>query len=201
MSTAPRLKPFTFDDFCVLVKDGEKADLINGVIYMASPDNTDANKLSVWFGGLLDLYVEEKEYGQLFYSLVALRLDDFNSPEPDIFIILKDRLHLVKRGFIAGRADLAVEIVSPESEQRDYEKKRALYERAGIPEYWIINEIHQKVALLRLTSKGTYREVRPKKGEFHSQVLPGFWFRPEWLWQDPRPKKRQILEQILTRES
>jgi Uma2 family endonuclease len=85
--------------------------------------------------------------------------------------------------------------------QRDYEKKRALYERVGIPEYWIINEIDQKVVLLRLTSKGTYREVRPKKGEFHSQVLQGFWFRPEWLWQDPRPKKRRILEQILARQS
>jgi Uma2 family endonuclease len=201
MATAPRVKPFTFDDFCVLVKDGEKADLIDGVIHMASPDNTDANKLSVWFGGLLDLYVEEKELGQVFASRVALRLDDLNSPEPDLLFIRKSRLHLVKRGFIAGRADMAVEIVSPESEERDYGKKRAQYERAKIPEYWIINEMDQKVTLLRLTSRGTYREVRPKKGEFHSRALPGFWFRPEWLWQEPRPKKRKLLEQILARES
>jgi Uma2 family endonuclease len=201
MASASRVKPFTFDDFCVIVKDGQKADLIDGVIHMASPDNTDANKLSVWFGGLLDLYVEEKDLGQVFSSRVALRLDDLNSPEPDLLFLRKTRLHLVRRGFIDGPADVAVEIVSPESEARDYEKKLALYERAKIPEYWLIDEMEQKVTLLRLTSTGTYREVRPKKGELHGRALPGFWFRPEWLWQDPRPKKRKILEAILARDS
>ena len=41
----------TFEDFCFLVKDGQKADLIDGVIYMASPDNLDANRLSKWLIG------------------------------------------------------------------------------------------------------------------------------------------------------
>jgi hypothetical protein len=30
-----------------------------------------------------------------------------------------------------------------------------------------------------------------------SQVLPGFWLRPEWLWQDPRPEEIVFLAAIL----
>jgi hypothetical protein len=46
MSLPTRTPALTFDDFCLLVKDGQQADLINGVIYMASPENTDANDLT-----------------------------------------------------------------------------------------------------------------------------------------------------------
>jgi hypothetical protein len=44
---------------------------------------------------------------------------------------------------------------------------------------------------------GAYREVKPRKGVLHSQALPGFWLRPGWLWQQPRPKKTLVLAQIL----
>lgn len=39
----------TFDEFCRLVRDGQKADLIDGVIYMASPDSRRSNKLTSFF--------------------------------------------------------------------------------------------------------------------------------------------------------
>lgn len=189
----------TFEDFCVLVKDGQKADLINGVIYMASPENWDANKLFLWLAGLMDLFAEATDAGEVFGSRVALRLGDRNGPEPDIGFIRKSRLHLVKRGYIAGPADLAMEIVSPESFERDYELKRLQYQEAGIPEYWIIDPLNERVVQLVLGTGGKYREVRPRKGELHSRTLPGFWIRLEWLWQKPRPKKTAVLAQLLAR--
>ena len=39
------VKQFTFDQFCSFVPDGQKADLIEGMIYMASPDNWEAASL------------------------------------------------------------------------------------------------------------------------------------------------------------
>jgi hypothetical protein len=54
-----------------------------------------------------------------------------------------------------------------------------------------------RVTLLHLDAKGKYREVRPRKGALHSAVLPGFWLRPEWLWQYPRPNKTEVLAVIL----
>jgi Uma2 family endonuclease len=201
MGPATKVEPFTFDDFCVLVKDGQKADLIDGVIYMASPDNLGANKLFVWLITLIDRFVEAQDLGgDVYGSRAAFKLDETNSPEPDVAYVSKERLHLAQKGHFQGPPDLAIEIVSPESVERDYNKKRRQYQRFGVAEYWIVDELTQKVTLLHLDPKGKYREIRPKKGELHSKVLPGFWIRPEWLWQTPRPKKSKVLNEILSRQ-
>ncbi|HBI43055.1 MAG TPA: hypothetical protein DDY78_09390 [Planctomycetales bacterium] len=201
MGTAIRIRDYTFEDFCLLVKDGQKADLIDGVIYMASPDNNDANRLCVWLLTLMEMFVEANDLGDMFVSRSAFRLDGGNSPEPDIAFVRKERLHLVLRGFTDGPPDLAVEIVSPESVERDYKKKRLQYQRAGVLEYWIIDEIEEKVTLLRLAANRVYREVRPRKGVLASEAMPGFWLRAEWLWQTPRPKKAKVLKMLLGRNS
>ncbi len=197
MASATSIERYTFEDFCLLIKDGQKGDLIDGVIYMASPDNTAANRLTVWLGGLIDLFVEELELGEVFGSRVAFRLADGHGPEPDIAFVRTDRLHIVKRGYVEGAPDLAIEIVSPESIERDYVEKREQYRQAGIAEYWIVDEMQQRVTLLKRSASGAYREAKPRKGVLHSQALPGFWLRPEWLWQQPRPKKTMILAEIL----
>jgi Uma2 family endonuclease len=190
-------RPYTFEDFCLLVRDGQKGDLIDGVIYIAPPEDTDTNQLFLWLIGLMDLFVKQKRLGQVFGSRVAFRLDEGNSPEPDIAFVRKERKHLVQRGHVAGPPDLAVEIVSPESVDRDYGAKREQYRRAGVAEYWIVDEMEQTVTLLHLDARQRYREVRPRNGRLHSRVLPGFWIDPEWLWQDPRPGLIDVFQQIL----
>jgi Uma2 family endonuclease len=183
----------TFEDFCVIIKPEQKADLIDGVIFMASPENTDSHRLFSWLYRLISDYAEDRELGEVFGSRVAFRLDEKHGPEPDIGFVRRDRLHLDRKGYIDGPPDLAIEIVSPESVERDYVKKRALYQQSGVAEYWIIDEELRKVILLRPDRKGEYREVRPIKGEFSSRVLDGFRLRPEWLWQTPRPSRAQVL--------
>jgi Uma2 family endonuclease len=190
---------YSFDDFCFLVKDGQKADLIDGVVYMASPENLGANRRFLWLAYLMGELSEETDQGDVFGSRVAFRLNDLSSPEPDLAFVRKARLHLMRPGFFKGRPDMAMEIVSPESIDRDYVIKRAQYEMAGVPEYWIIDDMQQKVTLLRLASNGKYREVKPRKGELHSTMLHGFWLRPEWLWREKLPRKRDVLQLLLDR--
>src|SRR6185437_11295830 len=115
MGTKTRSGCHTFEDFCALIPDGQKADLIDGVIYMASPDNTDANDLFVWLLWILAGFIEVKDLGKVYGSRVAFRLGQAQAPEPDVAVVLKARLHLVERGFVNGPPDLALEIVSPES--------------------------------------------------------------------------------------
>jgi Uma2 family endonuclease len=188
---------YTFEDFCFLVKDGQKADLIDGVIYMASPDSLDSNELSKWLIGLTDDFVVEKELGKIYILRVAFRLEERSGPEPDIGFVKKSRLHLAKRGYFDGPPDAAFEIVSPESIERDYEKKRKLYEKHRVGEYWIIDEMEQAVTLLRLNKRGKFHEVKPKAGVYRSEVIAGFWLDAAWLWQSPRPRKSIVLKQLL----
>ncbi|MFL5244424.1 MAG: Uma2 family endonuclease [Gemmataceae bacterium] len=186
----------TFDDFCWMVGDGRKADLINGTIYMASPENTNADALYGWLHALMNFYINKEKLGRLFGSRVAFKLDEYNSPEPDIAFLLDKHKSRIRRGRVQGPPDLAVEIVSPDSVERDYGKKRLLYEVAGVQEYWIIDEFERKVLLLRLDGRGKYREIRPRNGVLQSQVIKGFWIKPSWFWQQPLPDLLETLEQI-----
>ena len=194
-----RTGPYTFEDFCAIIREDQKADLIDGVIYMASPENTDANDLFGWLFIVIRGYVRRRKLGRVFGSRVAFRLAEEHGPEPDIAFVRTEHLDRVKRGHVAGAADLAVEIVSPESVERDYARKRELYQEYGISEYWIIDDEEQSVTLLRLR-KGKYRQVRPKNGELHSKALAGFWLRTEWLWEQPRPDEFNTLLEILAKE-
>jgi Uma2 family endonuclease len=197
--TRPIEGPHTYEDFCWRVGEDQKADLIDGVIYMASPENTDANEMFVWLITLMELFVEEHQLGRIYGSRVATRFGKKTAPEPDIVFVSKNHLHRVKRGGVEGPPDIAVEIVSPDSIDRDYNLKRQKYEAAGVPEYWIIDEIEETITLLRLGADGKYREVKPKKGEYQSTVLKGFWLRPEWLFHLPRPRKLKALQMLLDR--
>ncbi len=193
----PRSGPYTYSDFCAMVRDGQKADLINGVIYMASPDNTDAAELYSWLFNLMGFYVSKRRLGKIYGSRVAFRLTDNYAPEPDIAIVLNKNLNRVHRGEVDGGPDLAVEIVSPDSVDRDFDLKRQAYQNAGVPEYWIIDEMEQQTFFLRLDKNGVYQEVRLRKGVFSSQVLKGFWLRPDWLWQDPLPELEEVYREII----
>jgi Uma2 family endonuclease len=198
MTWANRL--LTFDDFCFLVKDQQKGDLIDGVIYLTAPDNPQSNRLALWLMGLLDEYSFEKNLGEVFGFRTAFRLSNRNVPEPDLAFVTKSRLALVKTFFIDGPPDVAFEIVNPESRDRDYVKKMRMYQEFCVREYWIVDEIDDVIALFRLNRKGKYQEVRPNDGIYLSEVINGFWLDPKWLWQNPKPKKSLILKQLLAEE-
>jgi Uma2 family endonuclease len=109
----------------------------------------------------------------------------------------RNTLDRIRRGFILGPPDLALEIVSPDSVERDYEKKRRQYEEFRVREYWIVDESLKKTVLLRLDARGEYREVRPRKGILRSQVIRSFWIETDWLWQTPRPDELETLQKVL----
>lgn len=75
---------------------------------------------------------------------VAYRLDGRSGPEPDIGYVGPDKLEHVLPGYVAGAPDVAIEIVSKDSGERDYVTKRAKYEKAGVGEYWIIDPLQEK---------------------------------------------------------
>jgi Uma2 family endonuclease len=52
---------------------------------------------------------------------------------------------------------LAVEVVSPKQENRDYRYKRTEYAARGIAEYWIVDPLAQKVTILEWV-EGLYEE-------------------------------------------
>ena len=88
-----------------------------------------------------------------------------------------------------------MEIVSPDSIARDWRDKYHAYEAAGVPEYWVIDRPSQRLVAYRLGDNG-YELIPESDGVVRSAVLPGFFIRPKWLWQDPLPKVAEVLREL-----
>lgn len=67
--------------------------------------------------------------------------------QPDISVVC-DLDKLDEHG-CRGAPDLVVEVLSPSTAGRDHLTKRALYERHGVKEYWLVHPIDRIVTVLR----------------------------------------------------
>ena len=65
--------------------------------------------------------------------------------------------------WIEKRPELAVEILSPSTRQKDIVAKRELYAANGVPFYLILDPDDKSALLLSLGDDGTYREIPPEE--------------------------------------
>lgn len=188
----------TVSQFYRLVPDGQKADLIDGIIHMASPDTRKANRRANFIQFLLEGYTAARDIGgEVFASRFAFRLSRYRAPEPDVAYVLPERLHLVEEREMRGGPDVAVEIVSRDSRSRDYGEKKRLCQKAKVKEYWIIDPGQKRAEFHRLRN-GTYQLAsREENCIFRSAVIPGFWLNVNWLFAKPLPNAFRCLMEIL----
>src|SRR5207253_650234 len=78
---------------------------------------------------------------------------------PDVIFVAKERQAQIKRMYLDGPADLAVEIISPKSRRRDTVDKFREYEAGGVLEYWLIDLKFKSVTFYRLGANGKYEHV------------------------------------------
>jgi Uma2 family endonuclease len=94
--------------------------------------------------------------------------------EPDVVFMRAENAARRKGKFWDG-ADLAIEVVSPEKPERDLVIKRHEYERAGIPEYWIVDPPARSISVYRLENAVYVLHGRCGAGDLAvSALLPGF---------------------------
>jgi Uma2 family endonuclease len=91
-----------------------------------------------------------------------------------LFFIAQARMGIVQ-DHVAGAPDLVLEVISAGSWQRDRIQKKALYEQAGVAEYWIIGPDAKAIEVFTLT-KGAYQLNSKVTGKTpaRSKLLAGF---------------------------
>jgi Uma2 family endonuclease len=133
-------------DYIESLPDGERAELIDGVVYdMASP-NTEHQIIVSRLSYLLINYIDSKKGAcMVFVAPFAVFLNNDNKTyvEPDISVIC-DRDKLDERG-CKGAPDFIIEIISPSTKRMDYEIKLFKYRSSGVKEYWVVNPISRTV--------------------------------------------------------
>ena len=87
--------------------------------------------------------------------------EDGESPEDVDFVLQPDLMvvcdkNKVDRHGVHGAPDLVVEVLSPATARYDKIIKLSLYQRAGVPEYWVADPVSRSVSVYTLKN-GAYQ--------------------------------------------
>lgn len=176
----------SYEAFLEWADEDTQAEWVDGKVVFLSPPSTRHQLLVRFLIASLSAFVEASDAGVLLPSPYQMKLGP-NLPgrEPDILFVANENLSRLQKNRLAGPADLAIEIISPESRARDRGEKFYEYEQAGIKEYWLIDPDREQAEFYRLGARGIYELVRLEDGVFESTVLPGLKLEPAWFWQEP----------------
>lgn len=175
----------SWEEYLQFGEENTLAEWIDGEVFIYSSNTAKHQQILGFLNRVIGLFIEINDSGQLFTAPYAMKLSKLQrGREPDMLFVSREREHLITKTYLDGAADLAVEVISPESVERDTVQKFAEYETAGIPEYWLIDYTNQTAVFYVLDENGQYQSAQMDDGVFRSQVLPGFFIRPAWLWQE-----------------
>ena len=151
--TSVKEKIYTIDAIYAL-PDGERAELIDGRIYMMAPPNTMHQNLVSEFTITIGNYIRSKGGNCKVFPApfaVFFNNDNQNYVEPDISVIC-DKNKSDEKG-CNGAPDWIIEIVSPSTSRIDYGVKLFKYRTAGVREYWIVNPMKKTVTVFDLENE------------------------------------------------
>ena len=185
----------TEDEYEAWCDSDVNAEWVDGEVILMAPANNEHESIDEWFGRLLGNFVEESDAGVLRRNMFVRLAKQRSRRVPDLTVITTASRERVKPTYIDGPPDVVVEIVSPDSRNRDRRHKFLEYEAAGVREYWIIDPLARTVDLYVLAN-GKYRDVWTVNGQLRSVVMSGFYLRPEWLFGSARPKVAAVLKEF-----
>lgn len=154
--------------------------------------------LITFFIHCLDAYFEFRPIGRAFSQTFPVRMPSIqNWREPDVLVVLNDNTNIVSDQGVRGAPDICIEVVSPESVERDYADKVVEYEQGGVKEYWLIDYTRQQVRFHRLDASGRYQFVYPDaNGYYLTPLLPDLKLPVATLWQTPLPGPVSIVRTV-----
>jgi Uma2 family endonuclease len=155
----------------------KKAELIEGIVYMASPLRFDshAEPHANLMGWLWTYKIATP--GVRLGDNPTVRLDSDNEPQPDAVLLIDSQFggqsHLSQDGYIEGAPELVAE-VSASTATIDLRDKKRAYRRNGVKEYIVWQVSDRKLDWFMLENED-YISLIPEDGIIKSRVFPGLW--------------------------
>jgi Uma2 family endonuclease len=151
MSSAQQThRPWTYSALVALPDDQLRHELIDGE-HFVSPSPTLAHQ--VVLGRLfitLSQHVMRHGAGEVLVAPFDVKLSAYTVLVPDLVYFTADSFaRAVNEKHATAAPDLAVEILSPGTRRRDLGRKRAVYDREGVQEYWLVDPAAESITVLR----------------------------------------------------
>ncbi|MFB2833388.1 Uma2 family endonuclease, partial [Floridanema evergladense] len=178
--------------------DRKKAELIEGVVYMASPlritnhGNPHA-RIMTWLG-----YYWSGTPGIELGDNTTVRLDLDNEPQPDALLRIEvgGQSTISQDGYVEGAPELIVEIAAS-TVSIDFNQKLKVYRRNGVQEYLVWRVDDSEFDWFRLNAGEYIKLESDSNGIIYSQVFPGLWLDKAALLVGNLAKVLEVLQQGL----
>ena len=130
---------YTADMVRALPDDGNRYEVVDGELLVTPSPVRAHQRAALRLARLLGAHAEAQGIGEVMMAPADVELDAYGLVQPDVYV----------EGFVDGRPArgwnagaplfLVVEVLSPSTARADRTRKRSRYQRAGIPEYWIVD--------------------------------------------------------------
>jgi Uma2 family endonuclease len=151
---------WTYADWEAIQDDQNIYEIIDGVLYMSTSPSFFhqwiIKRMVTRFGDK----IESLGLGYVAFAPIGLFMPGCDPVQPDFVIVLKANEHIIQDRHIRGVPDVIAEVLSPGNFDYDEDVKLPAYERAGVPEFLLIDPRKRLVKHYRLGEDGTYMKPR-----------------------------------------
>ena len=158
-SGIPHGRPFTVDDLKAMPDDGNRYELIDGMLVVSPAPSPRHQNVMLQLAIRLDAACPDGIV--VLVAPTAVRASTTIELQPDVLVARHEDF---TEKLLPVAPLLAVEVLSPSSVINDLNNKKAAYERMGVASYWVVDPLQPSLTVFELAD-GRYREVAEVKGE------------------------------------
>jgi Uma2 family endonuclease len=154
------LKSYSFAEYCHYNDNTDnRYELVDGHLEIMTPPSFRHLLIADQLKEILNQEIKRQHKSLICLSELGVRTGWKKSRIVDLAVISRSQIidSLEQTAICEIPPLLAIEIVSPDSIQRDYRYKRSEYAAVGIAEYWIVDPLEQKITVLTF-NEGLYDE-------------------------------------------
>lgn len=167
-------RTFTYEDLSSFPDDNFRRELIDGELIVTASPSTNHQRVVAFLVHRLMSHTDQRG-GEVLPAPYDVRFSDTDVVEPDVLYVKPENMPKLEQRFLAGPADVVVEVSSPSTRRLEIHRKLRLYERFQVPEYWYVDIEAERVEVYRLTSTGyEHPRLLSRAETLTSPELPGF---------------------------
>jgi Uma2 family endonuclease len=200
LESGDRLSRHEFERRYTAMPHLKKAELIEGVVYVSSPLRFKSHgqphgDLIIWLG-TYKVSTPGVELG----DNATVRLDLDNEPQPDVLLLIDEKLggqaKISEDDYIEGAPELVAEVAASSASNDLYDKKRA-YRRNQVQEYIVWQILENKLDWFSLQNDEYVTLEADGNGVIKSRIFPGLWLDMTALLTGEMTKVLAVLQQGL----
>lgn len=139
MGMATASKHWTIDMVRALPDDRNRYEIMDGELFVTPAPSRTHQRAVLEVALRLAPYLKAERLGEAVIAPADVEIAPDTMVEPDIFVVPPVAARPSHAWTEPGRLLLAVEVLSPTTARADRVRKRELYARVRIPEYWIVD--------------------------------------------------------------